>query len=221
MIPLRLSACMPAAMLLVLFAHQACDRGTETAGAQPAARPAPALGPVEFKLDSGAEAFTFKPKEDGSKLEGPDGGELARYTGGPGKLKIKDGADAVLGFAVAKPDRIELQDPEGAPRFRLQRQDDGDWKLEASDGALLVRIKRRDYGWELEDPGKRSLAKAKLKEGKSSLRDAGDRTIYATKDPAPLLGVALLGLERLSLPERGALFVLLERDAAGNPEDRR
>ena len=55
-----------------------------------------------------------------------------------------------------------------------------------------------------------SLAKVKVKDGKTSLRDASDRTRFETKEPVSPLAVSCLGLDAVgSLPLRAGLLVRL------------
>ena len=90
----------------------------------------------------------------------------------------------------------------------MKRQSDGDWKLKDGDDRLLAVIKKRDYGFEIEDASDKSLFKSKLKDGKRSLRNAADDTVLYTKDEFPPISVACLGLEQIeSLPVRAGLAV--------------
>ena len=81
--------------------------------------------------------------------------------------------------------------------YKFQPQSDGDWKLEGAVDKLIYKIKKRSYGFEIEDDAETSLFKAKLKEGKSSLRNAEDVTVYSTKDQIPILAIVCLGFETL------------------------
>ena len=86
------------------------------------------------------------------------------------------------------------------------RQSDGDWKLKDGNDALLAVIKKRDYGYEIEDGNEQSLFKSKLKEDKRSLRNASDETVLSTRGTISPLCVAVLGLEQIeSLPIRAGL----------------
>ena len=71
-------------------------------------------------------------------------------------------------------------------------------------------IKKRDYGFEVEDALDNSLFKVKLKNGKTSLRDASDQTVFSTKDQVVTLAVTCLGFDAIdSLPLRTALMTML------------
>lgn len=161
---------------------------------------------VKFKLDGGSEAFSLKPKADGAKLETPDGQELARLTVDKQKVKIKDASDRVLGYAIAKDGYWKLENAEQTEElFILRQQDDGDYKLETGADEAVYRIKKRDYGWEIETPQKQSLYKVKDKEGKISLRDASDRNVLTTKSEVAPIAVACFGFDVLSREQQAAL----------------
>ena len=166
-------------------------------GMQPAA---PRLADkVKFKRGDGKPAFSFKMKADGAKLVDGDEHELARFTWSDGKLKIKDPSDHVLGYVIVQDSKLFLETPDQATRlFSLALQSDGDWKFEDSSGTRLATLKRRDYGYEVEDAAGASRFKAKLHNAKTSLRDANDHTILYTDDTITAAAVACLGLERIT-----------------------
>ena len=162
---------------------------------------------IGFKNGSGDRLYEIKFKDDGAKLVDPDEQELARFTVSGRKLKIKLPDDSVVGWVTSESDGLELRGNDGKTElFDLKRQPDGDWKLKTADETLLAVLKKRDYGYEIEDGQETSLFKARLKGGKASLRDAADTTVMYTKDPIPTLCVAILGLEQIELlPLRAGL----------------
>jgi len=162
---------------------------------------------IGFKNGAGDRLYEIKFKDNGAKLVDPDEQELARFTVSGRKLKIKLPDDSVAGSVTLESNGFEIRDSDGKTElFDLKRQPDGDWKLKTADETPLAVLKKRDYGYEIEDPQETSLFKAKLKSGKSSLRDAADQTVLYTKDPIPTLCVAVLGLEQIeSLPLRAGL----------------
>ena len=162
---------------------------------------------VKFKLDNGSEAFSLKPKENGAKLEGANGQELARLTiDNKEKIKIKNAADRVLGYVVTENSSWKIKNPEQTEElYVLRRQTDGDYKLESGSNQQVYRIKVRDYGFEIENPKKQSLYKVKIKEGKISLKNASDRIVLATKDEFLPIAVACFGFDILSKEQQAAL----------------
>jgi hypothetical protein len=169
---------------------------------------------IHFKDADGKRVFELKPEPDGAKLVGPDEKEIARYHLKDHTLKIKDADDKVLGHIVRIDDHYKVEDAERkSVLFKIAAQSDGDWTVDNGTQERLYRIKKRDYGFEIETPNDESLAKVKLKEGKRSLRNAADTTLYSTKDHASTLGVACLGLEQISsMPIRFGLLLQLTID---------
>ena len=162
---------------------------------------------VKFKLENGDEAFSLKPKDNGIKVEGADGAEIARLTlDEKGKIKIKDAADTTLGYVVSKDKYWKLENPEQTKElYILRQQADGDYKLETGDESQVYRLKRRDYGWEIETPQKESLYKIKAKKNKIVLRDKNDVTVIKTKSDLPLIAIACFGFDVLSQSQQSAL----------------
>lgn len=179
---------------------------------EPASTPARA-SKMKFKDEGGAATLVIKWYEDGGAklLDGAEK-ELARYTWSSGKLKIKDAADQVLGYVTGEAPVFKLEDP-GQERllFRLQQQEDGDWKLEDPEGKLLLRIKQRSYGVEVETPDDQRFASVKRKEDKISLKKASGAILHETHEPISADALACLALEPVGpMALRGALLVRLE-----------
>ncbi|MCR9197771.1 MAG: hypothetical protein NXI04_03910 [Planctomycetaceae bacterium] len=157
--------------------------------------PAVALTKIKFKTADGQVSMSLKPAADGAKLVDADERELARYTLRGDKLKIKNAADETLGYIVAYPDRLKVKDAQQKnDLWQLRRQSDGDWKLEDAKGTMVCRVKKRDYGFEIEKPDDTSLQKVKLKDGKLSLRKSEETYLY-TKDRMSPAAAACLALE--------------------------
>lgn len=154
---------------------------------------------VQIKDAAGKDVWEFKGKDDGAKVVDAQEHELFRINLSDHKLKIKKPDDSIVGYVSAKPGEFKVIDATGKKElFEVQRQADGDWKLKSGRDELLIRIKKRDYGFELESPDEKSLFKSKLKDGKTSLRDARDQTVYYSKDTTSTLAVSCLGLKSVS-----------------------
>jgi hypothetical protein len=163
---------------------------------------------IGFKTGDGKTVYELKFKDDGgAKLVDSNEQELARFTVSDAKLKVKLPDDSVVAYIVAKPDGFEIRDEtQKTELFDMKRQSDGDWKLKTADEKVVAVVKKRDYGYEIEDGDEVSLSKAKLKSGKSSLRNADDETVLYTKDEIPTLCIAVLSLDQIeSLPVRAGL----------------
>ena len=173
-------------------------------------------GKIKFKSGSGQLEFSIKLKDDGAKLVDPEENELARFRLDGSKLKIKDSDDNVLGYVVASPGKYKLKNADQDELWKLQRQDDGDWKLEDGQEQLICRIKKRDYGFEIEDAAYVSRFKAKLKGGKTSLRNNSDETVFSTKDTIPTIAITCLAFETIENNSlKTALMTMLIIDDGG------
>jgi len=179
--------------------------------------PASYLAKVKWKAAAAAESFAIKVKEDGAKLVDAQENELARLRAEPGKVRIKDAAEQPLGAVHVKASQWHLKDAAGKVLFQLVRQDDGDLKLQDGGGSLLFRIKRRDYGAEVETPDDRSLFKAKRKNGGLALRDAEEATVLSSDEAGDPQAAALLVVPGLTLPQRAALWYVLEHPSTAQP----
>lgn len=167
---------------------------------------------VKFK---GTDKFSIKPMSDGAKLVDGSEQELARYNiKDEFRVKAKDKNDRELGQIKGAAAKIHIEKAGGVRVFALQRQTDGDYKLETAAGDLVNKIKKRDYGWKIEDASGKEIAKVKTKSGKTSLRDASDNTILSTKNPISQLAMACLGLDQIGRPLRVALAIRIQ--AEGN-----
>ncbi len=157
---------------------------------------------VQIKDASGKDVWEFKGKDDGAKVVDAQERELFRFNLNDHKLKIKRPDDSVIGYINAKPGEFKVLDVTGKQElFEMQRQADGDWKLKNSKDQLLARIKKRSYGYEIESPDEKSLFKSKLSDGKASLRNEKDQTVYSSKDTTSTLALSCLGLK--ALPDDG------------------
>ena len=166
---------------------------------------------LKFKGPDGEVAFSVKPESDGAKLVDGSEQEIARFTVDQNKLKIKDAADVVLGHVIVVDGHFKIENADQTRElFKLQMQSDGDWKLEDSGGRLIYKIKKRDYGFEIEDDKNNSLSKAKLKGGKTSLRNTAEETVLYTKDEINTLAFACMGFEAVkSQPLQAGLMTMV------------
>jgi hypothetical protein len=207
-------------LLCCLLSLCACGGDASPPTATPSAPSAPAAaavllaGKVKIKAADDSVLWSLKPAEGGAKLLEADERELARYRINElGKIVVKDVDDQRLGAVEGEAGKWRIVDPSDHKQFVLQRQEDGDWKLEDAEERLLVRIQKQDYGWKLEWPNQQVLGKVKLKDGKLSLRDADEQTRWQTKDAFATLGFAVMACEDVPIELRAALALR----AAGEP----
>ena len=153
---------------------------------------------IGFKTGAGERLYEIKFKADGAKLVDSDEMEMARFKVDGKKVTVKLPDETVAAYIIVKDREFQVRDEsQKVELFELKSQSDGDWKLKGSNDQLLAVIKKRDYGYEVEDAAERSLLKSKLKDGKYSLRDAEDNSVLYTKDAISPLSVACLGLEQI------------------------
>ncbi|NJM99956.1 MAG: hypothetical protein HC800_24970 [Phormidesmis sp. RL_2_1] len=178
-----------------------------------------AVEKIKFKQGNGDEKFSLKFEPDGAKLVDGADQELARLTldasihrnaggsrQGAGKVKIKDINHQVLGYVVIHDGYWKLENAAQTEELYILRlQADGDLKLEDGTDKLVYRVKRRDYGYEIESPKKTSLYKVKVKGDKTSLRNANDETVLSTKSPILSTAMACFGFDVLSPAQQAAL----------------
>lgn len=174
------------------------------------------LTKIKFKVGEGEPAFSWKPEADGAKLLDASENEISRYSRDGAKLKIKGTDDVVLAFVVGAAGEYKIKSADQQTElWKLQKQADGDWKLKDGNDSLVYMVKKRPYGFEIEDASEKSLAKIKLKDGKLSLRDPAEKTLYYTKDQAPAIAMSCLGFDAVkSLPVRFGLLTVLLLDKA-------
>lgn len=104
-------------------------------------------GKLKYKTSDGDVAFSLKPEDDGAKLVDAEEREVARFNLSGAKLKIKGPDDEVLGYVIASNGKFKIEDADQENvLWKLQRQSDGDWKLEDGKDHLICKIKARGNG---------------------------------------------------------------------------
>ncbi|MDF5718013.1 MAG: hypothetical protein PUP93_30150, partial [Rhizonema sp. NSF051] len=69
----------------------------------------------------------------------------------------------------------------------------------------IYRIKQRNGGWEIESQDKKLLYTVKVKEGKTSLTDPSEKTIFSIKSDLSPLAFACFGFDVLTREQQAAL----------------
>lgn len=207
---LILKACSLLTISLIVFGCSGPEkRVPPTANTAPTASAVSqsAVDKIKFKQSDGAEKYSLKFKSDGAKFVDAADNELARLkVDETGKVKIKAADEKVLGYVVPEAGYWKLKNAEQSVElYVLRLQDDGDLKLEDGADNQIYRIKKRDYGYEIETPEKESLYKVKVKEGKTSLRDANEDTVMSTKSPMEPAAMTAFGFDVLTPPQQAAL----------------
>ncbi|HSP79264.1 MAG TPA: hypothetical protein VLQ93_12085 [Myxococcaceae bacterium] len=162
---------------------------------------------TKFKDGQGHEAFSLKLKDDGAKLVDASGQELARFKWKGDALKVSGPDDTVLAYITGTPDKLKVKDAtREVELFTLKRRPDGGLKLTDGGDVLLYELEVKDDGIKLQDARNREVARVRVRDGKVSLRNPDDETLYSTKAPVSAAAAACLAFERMSLPLRVALL---------------
>ena len=168
---------------------------------------------IEFKNEAGTKAFPLKILVDGAKLINGNNKEIARLSiDEKQKVRMKNSSDAILGYIVYRENRWKIEDGK-QQLYVLQKQADGDYKLENRQNKEIYRIKVRDYGYEIETHSKQSLYKVKV-DGKTSLRDKADKTVLYTKSSIVTIAFVCFGFDVLT-EQKAALAYSLNRASGG------
>ncbi|BAY13918.1 hypothetical protein [Calothrix sp. NIES-2098] len=162
---------------------------------------------IKFKTEGGTDLFSLKQEVDGAKLVDGKNQELARIKADkPGKIKIKNAADKVLGYVVTEKGYWKLKDVnQSKDLYIFRRQNDGDYKLENTAKKEVYRIKTRNDGYEIETPDKKSVYQVKVKAGKISLIKASAATVFSTKSQLSPIAFTCFGFDILTREQQAAL----------------
>lgn len=109
------------------------------------------------------------------------GKPLARTETRGERVAVRSGTDQPLGEIKIESDRVKLRDPGGVERWKVKRKDYGA-EIEDGAGQRLFRIRKHGADeWRLEDASKAVVARVKPKETGYEIRDAGGATIAKVK----------------------------------------
>lgn len=162
---------------------------------------------IKFKTEGGSDLFSLKQQADGAKLVDGKEQELARIkVDNPGKIKLKNAADKTLGYVVVKQGYWKLENPEqNKDLYILRKQNNGDYKLEDAANREVYQVKPRDNGLEILTSNNQLVYKIKVKEGKTSLRNSSEKTIFSTKSSISPIAFACFGFDVLTREQQAAL----------------
>ena len=96
-------------------------------------------------------------------------------------VAVRSGTDQPLGEIKIESDRVKLRDAGGVERWKVKRKDYGA-EIEDGGGQRLFRIRKSGTDeWKLEDASKTVLARVKPKDTGYEVRDAAGATIAKVK----------------------------------------
>lgn len=114
-------------------------------------------------------------------LRDPDGKAVAKTETRGARVTVRSGTDQPLGDISIESDRVKLRDAGGVERWKVKRKDYGA-EIEDGGGERLFRIRKSGSDeWRLEDAAKNVVARVKPKDTGYEIRDAGGATIAKVK----------------------------------------
>ncbi len=166
---------------------------------------------IEFDDSRGNEFLKLEPDEKEIELQTASGKKIASIKLRDGTIRLKNGggqkvASIVLvpgeyvGLRVSKPDQGDLL-------FKYGKEPDGDFKLENERGITLYKLKKRAYGYKIEDGNEKILYRVRARDSKTSMRDASGKTVLSTRNPIPAAAAACLTFAKVPVEIRAGLCV--------------
>ncbi len=164
--------------------------------------------PLELSNAQGALALRLEVDGNGGKLVDAKGAEQAVF-----KRKDDSKRRLLLVTAQAQNNSIEskksgtwkLMDQQGTVTYILKAEEDGRYKLKTPDEQTVYRIKKRDYGLEIENGDDKSLYKVRVDQGKLVMKGADGKVVYSTKSNSDPLMLCCFGFDKLGVWQRSAM----------------
>ena len=162
---------------------------------------------VELDGPEGADALKLEPKENKIELEDGTGQEIATFRWKGDRFSLRNAQGQSVGtLRFSPPDTLQLV-VDDRVHLELEREPDGDLRLVNEADRLLYEIKKRDYGAKVEDATGNEIAKVRVKNGKTSIKNADGTTALSTRDPLPPAAAACFGLTQLTREHQAVLCV--------------
>ncbi|WP_414565225.1 MULTISPECIES: hypothetical protein [unclassified Anabaena] len=162
---------------------------------------------IKFKTEFGADLFSLKQQANGAKLVDGNDQELANMRAEElGKLKIKNASDKVLGYVIRERGQWTIKNPEQTQSlYILKRHNDLNYSLEDTAKKEIYQIKTQNDRWEINTPQQNLVYQIRIKDGKTSLRNASANTVFSTKSQIAPIAFACFGLDILTHEQQAAL----------------
>ena len=167
-------------------------------------------GKTRLRVGEGENLFWFKHQADaGCKFYDGTGKELAEFSFKGKSLIAKSPSGVALFEVKRKASKVMILDSKtGKELFKLKlklAEDKIDFYLPNEKRAY--RIKKKDYGWRLEDNAENTLFRAKTKPGKIVLRDTADKTVLYSKEIKRPLPLVFFKIKELSKEQKAACAI--------------
>ncbi len=164
---------------------------------------------IELEAPDGTRSLRLVPRSGRVKLQDGNHELLASFKLVEGRLRIARAPRELVGFVVPKTGEVKglliIHPSDDRVLYRLTRERDGDLRLVDQNGQVVYESKLRDYGFKTVDAEGRVQSRVRVREGKTSLRNAAGETTLSTKDGIPAAAMACFTLRSLSLEHRVAL----------------
>jgi hypothetical protein len=162
----------------------------------------------EIELDGpdGKKVWKLEPDQEKVELEDAYAQDLYKFRYRHGAITFEDstGRQVEILPSPGSTSDLHLRDRDTEKLlYSLQREPDGDYRLEDGDETVVYRLKQRDYGFKIVDPRDREL-KVRSRPGKISIRERG-RTKLSTRDPISPLAASCFCFEALPIELRAGL----------------
>lgn len=181
---------------------------SSAAGKPPAIPAAIQAGKVELRVGKGEKLYSFKPAgSDSARFYDKNGNELCKLTFVDGKLKVKRPDGRPLFELKRKADKVMIKDAAGEKELFKFKLKGGNIDFYAPGDMRLNRIRKKDYGYSLEDNSGVTLFRAKTKDKRVVLRDAKDVTVLYSNDLRNPLGLVFFRIAALSIEQQAACLV--------------
>ena len=164
-------------------------------------------GKVKLRVGEGENLFWFKKQTESScKLYGADEKEVAELSYKGKTLKVKSPSGEELFEVKPKDEKVMILDAKtGKELFKMKlKLKDNKIDFYLPNEKRVYRIKKKDYGWRLEDNANNTLFRVKNKSGKIVLRDTSDKTVLYSKEVKLTLPLVFFKIKELSKEQKAA-----------------
>jgi len=192
--------------VLLLVTLGCMDSSSDTAPEATSRNAAPQIDKFKVKDASDVHVMTVKFKEYGFAFYDTSGATLAKMKRDGDRWKIKDAQSQ--GLFKIKPKEgggCKLASYDSQTLVTVKPKGDK-WELRDGEGNTWAVLKPKGTSWKADDPAGTTMVSVKIKSGKCTVLDGQDNEILKVADVACPLGCAILGLDKLPILQRYALY---------------
>jgi hypothetical protein len=162
---------------------------------------------IKFRTEFGADLFALKQQANGAKLVDGNDEELAKMRENtPGKIKIKNNAEQVLGYVIREKGLWRLENQvSSASLYTLKRENAASYMLVDATNKPIYHITKQNNSWEVNTANKNLVYQVRIRDGKTSLRNSSATTVFYTRGKISPVAFACFGLDVLTREQQAAL----------------